>query len=306
MTERRLSVGGQMVRDSLAAVGYTAPPAVSLVETAAPRLRAHEVVLAQNAWCVLSGARFRELVEPYPRPIRARHVARRAVAAVNLRRASATVALSHAMGDLMAGRGLAPVVSPVTMPIDYLVERPRTERPSWVSPDRPFMLLPGSVTWYKRSDRVVDLARECREAGVETPLVILAGGDDGSGCLQFVQRSLGDQVLQGVVSRAEMRWLLENAEVTVVPSQLESLSFSLGEALLTSRRVLASRLPVHVEVADRVGRGPRWLPETGPIGIAEVLRWDPLDRAAVPPRPLIDEWHALASTLRQLADAWPA
>jgi glycosyltransferase involved in cell wall biosynthesis len=304
VTEQRLSLGGQVVRNSLAAVGYEPSPfAVSLVETSKPLRAPYEVVLAQNAWCVIGRSQFRELVGAYPRRHQARHRARRVVASVNLQRATRTVALSHAMGGMMRHRGLRPTVCPVTLPMDFIDQQEMHRRPVWVPDEGPFVVLPGSVTWYKNSDWVISLVRQLRRSAAHPPRVVLAGGDDGSGCLQHIQRALDGAALHGVVSRPEMRWLLTHATATVVPSHLESLSFSLSEALVCSPHVIASPLEVHREVASRVGRQPVWI--GGSSTIDELV--DRVSATPPPPRGRQDlamfseEWRALSSRLSSLA-----
>ena len=66
----------------------------------------------------------------------------------------------------------------------------------------------------------------------------------------------------GAVSRNEMFWLLQNSTATLLFSRMESLSFSLGEALALSQRVFATPIPVHIEVAARIGRDPVWLEDS--------------------------------------------
>lgn len=305
MSARRLSLGGQVVLDSLAAVSFSdTSQAVTLVETAQPQWRRFEVVLAQNAWCVTTRDQFRDLVRPYPHRMKARHLARRAVAGVNLRRAVHTIALSAAMAEMMASRGLRPLVCPVTVPMDYLQDCLPISRPTWVAGDLPFVVVPGSVTWYKNSEWVIDFVRQFERTSVRVPHVVLAGGDDGSGCLQQIQRELGVAVSQGVVSRAEMQWLLANANAVIIPSRLESLSFSLSEALLSARDVVASPLEVHREVAARVGIQPLWL--DAPHIMDELFDRIHSPMAVQMPQPdlqvFIDEWRNLSDEIVWLAD----
>jgi hypothetical protein len=56
-----------------------------------------------------------------------------------------------------------------------------------------------------------------------------------------------------------MRGACITADAVVVPSKMESLSFSIAEALLLSSRVFASRIDAHVEIATRLRRAPVWL-----------------------------------------------
>lgn len=260
---RRLSTGGQLVELSLRKSGFllddTSRP---LVETATPASRPFSAILAQNAWTVISPQEFHALSQPYPWPHVARHLARRGLAQINLRRCASRYCLSESMQAVMRKRGFDAAVVPVTLPLDVcgpLDPRP----PAWMADQRPFVLVPGTITWYKGTDRVAGLLRRSGRTDLR---VVLAGDDDGSGCLENVLQGLsGWDVRIGRVTRPEMQWLLLNAETTLIPSRLESLSFSMAEALALSRAVVASPLPVHVEVAKRIGRAPTWLDhDTGP------------------------------------------
>jgi hypothetical protein len=58
-----------------------------------------------------------------------------------------------------------------------------------------------------------------------------------------------------------MKWLYSEASVVVLASKLESLNFSLGEALYFGRTVAASPLAVHREVAALLDAEPHWIGE---------------------------------------------
>jgi len=263
-----------------------------------PTLRPFRAILAQNAWTMIARRQFRALCHPYPRRYAARHLARRAVAQMNLRRSASVYCLSESMQKLMKERGFNATVVPVTLPLDMcgpLDPRP----PAWAADGGPFILVPGTVTWYKGTDGVVSLLRR---AGRTDLRVVLAGHDDGSGCLQHVQHGLSDlDVKVGPVTRPEMQWLLLNAEATFILSRLESLSFSMSEALAMSRVVVASPLPVHIELAERMGRAPTWLAhDTAPEAYVGASRsGGPLrdaDREC-----FADQWLALG---RSMSLAW--
>ncbi|WP_151084281.1 glycosyltransferase family 4 protein [Nocardioides cynanchi] len=276
----RRSLGGRVVEDSLARVGYSFRPAVQLVETARPRLRRAEVVLVQNAWNFLPAVEFRELARPYPSPMRRRMEQRRLLARLNTRRAERIVALTTPMAEL-AGRSTGrPVeVSEVLYPLSLL--DPADDHTGL--PDEPFVLVPGTLTWYK--DPV--LALTVVAARPDLPRrVVLAGPDDGSGCWTEIQRvasTLGLRVTGGPVTAAVMRTALRRADAVIVGSRLESLGFSLTEALaLAPGRVLASPLASHVTLAERVGRLPEWLGQepSGSSGAGLPSPPDPADLEA--------------------------
>ena len=93
----RRSIGGQVVEAGLAASGFDVrDPRVALVETRRPGVRPFDIVLAQSPWNVMDPEEFRHRVRQYPPRMRRRMWARRAVAAVNLRRARRVLSLTEA------------------------------------------------------------------------------------------------------------------------------------------------------------------------------------------------------------------
>lgn len=247
-----------MVEHSLRRVGFETDSAeVALVETEIPTAQPFGAVLAQNAWTMLARAAFRELARPYPTPHRIRHELRRVLASTNMRRTGTRIVLTESMAALSRTRGYRVDVVPVTVPLD-LYEGIRTEPQRFKLAD-PFVLLPGTVTWYKGVDRLPELCALLSERGLAIPTLVLAGSDDGSGCMQRMREQLrGVRLVAGNVSRPEMYWLLSHARCTILLSRLESLSFSLVEALILSAAVVASPLDVHREMALRLGRQPTW------------------------------------------------
>jgi glycosyltransferase involved in cell wall biosynthesis len=259
---RRRSLGGRVVEDSLTQVGYAFRPTVLMVETARPRPRGAAAVLVQNAWNFVPEAEFRELARPYPAPMRRRMEHRRLLARLNTRRAARIVALTTPMADL-TGRsvGRAVEVSEVLYPLSLL--DPADDHTGL--PEEPFVLVPGTLTWYK--DPVVALTTVAARPDLPRR-VVFAGSDDGSGCWSEVQRvasTLGLRVTGGAVPPPVMRTALRRAAAVIVGSRLESLGFSLTEALaLAPGRVIASPLASHRALAERVGRVPEWLGEQRP------------------------------------------
>lgn len=258
----RRSLGGRVVEDSLAQVGYTFPPTVQLVETERPRPRPAATVLVQNAWNFVSEAEFRDLVRPYPARMRRRMQQRRVLARFNTRRAGRVVALTSSMAELTGDSIGRPVdVSEVLYPLGLL--DPAEDRDGL--PGEPFVLAPGTVTWYK--DPLAAAAVVAARPDLPKR-VVFAGPDDGSGCWVEVQRvasTLGLRVTGGQVPAPVMRSALRRAAAVVVSSRLESLGFSLTEALaLAPGRVIASPLASHLALAERVGRVPEWLGQDPP------------------------------------------
>ena len=256
---KHTSLGGQVVEASLVSIGYDiADDAVSLVETASPRRR-HRTILLQSAWNVLPWAEFRALQRNYPPRMRQRAFARRAVARHNLRRAQRVVCLTESVGRLLRDTtGIRASVAPVTVPIQDWREPILTGPRATISR---IALVPGTVTWYKRPTLALDALVDC---GLLPSIdqVLFCGRDDGSGCWQAVQaqaRELDLLVERQVLERQHLYDLYRTADVTLIPSGLESLGFSLSEALLNAPRVLASGIGPHVEIAGRVDIEPEWI-----------------------------------------------
>lgn len=262
----RRSLGGTVVEDSLRGVGFVLPDArCALVETQRPGSKPFAAVLAQNAWNVLPRADFARLAAPYPSRMVARMRLRRVVSAVNLRRARHVVCLSEAMGELVRAAGVPDervVVAPAYLALDMAEPATAGSEPA----GEPFVLVPGTMTWYKDPQRALTTAAELGLARVR-----FAGPDDGSGCWEDVQRvatEKGLRVSLETLGRDEMRRALRDAALVVLPSRLESLGFSLGEALHHADRVVASALPAHVEAASWLGASPAWLPDHDVVAAA--------------------------------------
>jgi hypothetical protein len=309
-TTRRSSPGGHAVSDSLAAAGYAPDPRVALVETARPVRVSSAAVVCQNAWNFLPGSDYARMATDYAPRRRALYRARRTVAGLNTRRAGTNVVLSAYMRDLLASSGRRTTLAPVTLPWDLCTADDVATAGAGPLPadataphgpppvDRPFVLVPGTLTWYKSPRYALELL--ARVPAADRPVLVLAGTDDGSGCAQDTREraaAVGVEAWIGPVGRPAMKWLLAHAAVTLIPSRLESLSFSMSEALLLSRRVAALPIPVHREMAERLGREPVWLPDD-PAAVAtdEVLAEG--DRAAsTDVAPFHEQWRELARVL---------
>jgi hypothetical protein len=311
-TSRRSSPGGHAVSDSLAAAGFAPDPRVALVETARPRRTPYSAVVCQNAWNFLSRADYAELVGDYAPRRRALYRARRTVAGLNTRRAATNVVLSAYMRDLLASRGRRTTLAPVTLPWDlcsaddvaaagagaFPVDQTSPAGPPPV--DRPFVLVPGTLTWYKSPRYALDLL--ARILAADRPLLVLAGTDDGSGCAQDIHEratAAGIETWIGPVGRPAMTWLLAHARLTLIPSRLESLSFSMSEALLLSRHVAALPIPVHREMAGRLGREPLWLPDDPADVDLDHLVAEGRPADGVDVAPFREQWFELARVLTE-------
>ncbi|SEB85936.1 hypothetical protein SAMN04489844_1206 [Nocardioides exalbidus] len=286
----RRSLGGRVVDDALDRVGFSPSPDVQIVETARPRFMGGSTVLVQSAWNFLPDEDFAELARPYPARMQRRMRQRRLLAALNVRRSSRVVALTAAMADLVTRRtGREVEVSEVLHPMDVLDPADGVAGDVAGVPAEPFVLVPGTITWYK--DPLTALALTASRSDLPTR-VVLAGNDDGSGCWQEVRRVgdlLGLDVTGEPVSRPVMVALLRRASAVLLTSRLESLGFSMTEALaLSPGDVVASAIPAHTDLAARAGRTPSWLGQEPAASRLPVL-----------PRPddLRASWVALGRTL---------
>lgn len=287
----RRSLGGKVVDTSLAAVGWCPRPGVALVETGSPR--GSQTVLAQSAWNFISRSQFNSLISRYPAPMRARAELRRALAAVNVRRARTVVCLTHAMGELVlqAHPRAKVVVSTVTAPLDIWTPPSCAFAPAQPMDDC-YGLVPGTVTWYKRPELALTLIGEGRVAAVNH--ILFAGNDDGSGCWPALQANAarrGIAVHRQTVDRPSMQVAVRGSAWTLMPSELESLGFTLAEGLLSGVPVSASPIPSHVEVARRLDSEPSWI-------TSETPRLDAARKPSTFTRGQAErEWRALAEAL---------
>jgi len=289
----RYSMGGSVVVEGLAKVGFTGAPGVALVETQRPQRAAFQTVLAQNAWNFLPADKFGESLRRYPWRMQPRIVSRRMLARANVKRSSKVVCLSHYMAELVhkaTSRGVE--VSPVTVPLDVYDEHLPEPVPGLGN--QRFAIIPGSITLYKRTDEGV---RVIKEFDPTISHVLIAGNDDRSGMSQSViggASNAGLTFSMCSLSRAQLLWALRNCAVAILPSDFESLGFALSEALVLSSSVVASKIPAHVELSDRLGREPVWIDEPAQEGGAR-RSWTAA--AGYTEQAARAEWFALATTL---------
>lgn len=309
-TVRRSSPGGHAVSDALIAAGFVPDPGVALVETVRPARTPRVAVVCQNAWNVLPRREYADLVGAYAPRRRALYLARRAVAGLNTRQARTNVVLSDYMRHLLAARGRRTTLAPVTLPWDLCSTAEVAAAGDGTFPvtgsavpgpppvDRPFVLVPGTLTWYKDPLYALDLV--ARIPAPDRPQLIFAGTDDGSGCARATRAradALGLGAWLGPVDRPQMKWLLSHAALTLIPSRLESLSLSMSEALLLSRRAAALPIPVHREIALRLGRDPVWLPpDAADVDLDHLLAPAP-PVGPVDVRAFREQWFELACVL---------
>lgn len=295
----RRSMGGRVVEESLSILGYDLGHSrIAMVETARPKIR-YSRVLVQSAWNVLPWDEFRQRQLKYPPSMQRRAIARRMLAHWNMRRADAVVCLSRSVGALLYNSlGITPIVAPVSASL------PDWDSPiDWNVPVRPNeFLVPGTVTWFKRPELALEIALAETNDPKRTK-VIYCGRDDGSGAWpSVVQRALdlGIGVDRRVVARSELWNLYNQSEATILPSSLESLGFALSEALLYAPRVIASPIPPHVEVSERLGIEPEWLEDVPGPGRGRGTARRPHDaggHSGTDRQRVEQEWHGVARAL---------
>lgn len=271
-TRTQRSGGARVVEDSLRAAGYLSHnvPRISLVESALLELRPFHAVLAQNAWNVVGWRVFWRLLSQYPWKMRPRYIFRRMVSRINLRRAYRVVVLSEAMACLTRQLNRCVIVSPATVPADFVRATIPATDAAWGN----VALVPGTVTWYKQSVVAPTVVAELRERGWCLKSIVLGGGDDGSGALAATMaeaRRLGIPCNQRPLTREEMRTACSSAGAVVLPSSFESLSIPLAEALAVAPSVVARRTQVHEELAQRLARQPTWIESDGAMGSIATL-----------------------------------
>ena len=159
------------------------------------------------------------------------------------------------MAELSRSHARSVETALVTVPADVLSMFGRP--PAGVLPPRT-LLVPGTIAPYKRPAAALDWAARERD---RFDRVLYAGSDDGSGTWRWLKAEAlqrGILVEQRVLDREQMVDALSTAEAVAVLSGLESLGFSVVEALLLNPTVVASPIAAHREMAERLGREPTW------------------------------------------------
>lgn len=251
---RRYSFGGQLVANSLASSGMQSVPRhASLIETTMQRRLS--VVLVQNSWNVIPWHEFRERARPYRLRWKVRALARRLVARVNLRRARKILCLTESLRPQI--ETLAPgkvEVLPIAMPWGF-----SREAPQGVYVQAGTALVVGTITWYKRPELALEVIAS---HAPNINLVTFVGGIEAQEFWEQIMRraeELGLQAQHRLVPAIEMPRLYAQAEVTVLPSSLESLGFAVIESLLYGNRVLVSDIPAHRDASRNLGGSqPEW------------------------------------------------
>jgi glycosyltransferase involved in cell wall biosynthesis len=120
--------------------------------------------------------------------------------------------------------------------------------------DRPLILVAGRLEAYKRVDTAIRAFARMRNKDAR---LVVCGTGPHRPVLERLVRELGiaSRVsFRGQVSQEELRRWQRTATVTLSLSSMECFGLVLLEAAVAGSRVVASDIPAHAELADRVGR----------------------------------------------------
>ncbi|MGH2880352.1 MAG: glycosyltransferase family 4 protein [Solirubrobacteraceae bacterium] len=178
------------------------------------------------------------------------HIAYDPLATHLFRRADRVTCVSAAESDLLLARYsfVEPRLSVVPLGVDtraLLMAEP-FER------DRPVVLIAGRLEPYKRVDMTIRAFARLRN---DAEMVVCGAGPHLSE-LQRLARELGVAArisFRGMVDGAELRRWQRTAVCTVSLSSREAFGLVLLEGAVAGSRVLATDIPAHVELAQRLG-----------------------------------------------------
>ena len=265
----------------------TAPRRSSLVETTMqPQL---SVVLVQNSWNVIPWNEFFDRARPYRLRWKLRAITRRLVARVNLWRARKVLCLTESLRAQI--ETLAPgKVEVVSIAMPWGIPR---EAPQGVSTKPGTALVVGTITWYKRPELALEvIASHAPNINVVT----FVGGIEAHELWEQIMRraeELGLQAQHRLAPAIEMPKLYAQAEVTVLPSSLESLGFAVIESLLYGNRALVSDIPAHRDASRNLGgTQPEWFDAD-----AQLVAVDEVQRERVTESEVRRQWAALRDRL---------
>ena len=173
------------------------------------------------------------------------------LATLLFRRADKVTCVSMAESELLLRR--YPSVEPrlSVIPLGADIEAILAAEP--FDADRQIVLVAGRLEGYKRVDMAIRAFAAMRHKDAQ--LVICGTGHHWS-TLERLVRELGiaSRVsFRGQVSQAELRRWQRTATVTLSLSSMECFGLVLLEAAVAGSRVVASDIPVHAELANRLG-----------------------------------------------------
>jgi glycosyltransferase involved in cell wall biosynthesis len=172
------------------------------------------------------------------------------LATLVFRRASKVTCVSRAESELLLRR--YPFVEPLLAIVPNGVETRSLLTASSFEVDRPVVLVAGRLEPYKR----VDLALRAFAAMRKDAQLVICGSGSGGPALARLADELGiagSVSFLGHVSEAELRRWQRTATSTVSLSAHEAFGLVLLEAVVAGGRVVASNIPAHAELAERLG-----------------------------------------------------
>jgi glycosyltransferase involved in cell wall biosynthesis len=120
--------------------------------------------------------------------------------------------------------------------------------------DRPIVLVAGRLEAYKRVDMAIQAFARMRNTDAQ--LVVCGTGPHRSTLERLAQElGIASRVsFRGQLGQEELRRWQRTATVTLSLSTMECFGLVLLEAAVAGSRVVASDIPAHAELANRVGR----------------------------------------------------
>jgi glycosyltransferase involved in cell wall biosynthesis len=180
------------------------------------------------------------------------HAAYDRLATLLFRRADKVTCVSVAESELLLPRYpfIAPRLSIVPLGVDtqaLLAAEP-------FEADRPVILVAARLEAYKRVDTAIRAF--ARMHGKDSQLVVCGTGSHWPALERLVQElGIASRVVfRGQVSQEELRRWQRTATVALSLSAMECFGLALLEAAVAGSRVVASDIPAHAELANRVGR----------------------------------------------------
>jgi glycosyltransferase involved in cell wall biosynthesis len=222
------------------------------------------------------------------------HIVYDPLATLLFRRAEKVTCVSAAEAELVLRR--YPFIEPrlSVVPLGADIEALLAADP--FDADRPVILVAGRLEAYKRVDTAIRAFARMRN---KDPQLVICGTGSHRLALERLVRELGiaSRVsFRGQVSQEDLRRWQRTATVTLSLSEMECFGLVLLEAIVAGSRVVASDIPAHAELANRLGRadaGMALVPPDVAAAAAELDLQVEMGRLATLPDQSLD-WSATA------------